>query len=218
VSAEREQGARDFFLVSRDDAEEARRTLLQVVQERLVRLGFDPMRDVQVLTPMHGGPLGTQALNAALGAALNPEGPSLTWGGKTFRVNDRVLQTRNDYDLDVFNGDIGRVQAVDGGALTVDFDGRVVTLSAESLDALEHAWAISIHKSQGSEYPAVVVALHDAHFVMLRRNLLYTALTRARRFACVVGSARALRTAVTRAGGDERHTGLADRLRALATT
>ncbi len=214
VSSEREEGSRrDFFVVSRDDAEEARATLLQVVQERLPRLGFDPLQDVQVLTPMHGGPLGTQALNQALAAALNPTGPTVTWGSKTFRLKDRVLQTRNDYDLEVFNGDVGRIVAIDGGAATVDFEGRLVTLHAEALDALEHAWAISIHKSQGSEYPAVIVVMHTAHFVMLRRNLLYTALTRAKRFACIVGSTRALRTAAVRSGGDERHTGLADRLR-----
>ncbi|MFZ5478034.1 MAG: ATP-dependent RecD-like DNA helicase [Myxococcota bacterium] len=212
ISAEKEGGARDFFVVTREDATDARETVLQVVRERLPRLGFDPRRDVQVLTPMHAGPLGTVALNAALGAALNPDGAPLRWGERTFRVGDRVIQTRNDYDADVFNGDVGRVVSVEHG-LTVDFDGREVTLAGDALDALDPAWAISIHKSQGSEYPAVVVAVHTSHFVLLRRNLLYTALTRAKRFACVVGSARALRTAVGRTGGDARWTGLAGRLR-----
>ena len=204
---------RDFFLLARDEAADAQKLLLQVIEERLPRLGFDARRDVQVLTPMHGGLLGTTALNVLLQAALNPDGAALTRGNRTFRVGDRVLQTRNDYDNDIFNGDVGRVLSVDAGALTIDFDGREVTLVAEAMDAVELAYAISIHKSQGSEYPAVIVVMHHSHFVMLRRNLLYTALTRARRFACVVASARAVRTAVGRAGGDERHTRLALRLR-----
>jgi exodeoxyribonuclease V alpha subunit len=215
ISSEREEGCtRDFFVLARPEAEAARAALLAVVQERLPALGFDPKVDVQVLTPMHRGPLGTVALNEALGAALNPVGPSLPVGARTFRVGDRVLQTKNDYDLDIFNGDIGRILSVEGGAFTIDFDGRMVTLAPESAEALEHAWAISIHKSQGSEYPAVLVVLHDSHYVMLRRNLFYTAITRAKRFACVITSPRALRDAVSRSGGDERHTGLADRLRA----
>jgi exodeoxyribonuclease V alpha subunit len=216
ISGEREapgEETKDFYVLTREDAGDAAKLLLQVVQERLPRLGFDPRRDVQVLTPMHAGLLGTVALNERLQAALNPEGPSLVRGNRTFRLGDRVLQTRNDYDSDIFNGDVGHVVAVEGGALTIDFDGRVVTLIGDSLDALELAYAISIHKSQGSEYPAVIVALHQSHFVMLRRNLIYTALTRARRFACLVTSGRALRTAVGRCGGDERYTRLADRLR-----
>ncbi len=204
---------RDFFVLNREDAGDCQKLLLQVVQERLPRLGFDPKRDVQVLTPMHAGILGTTALNERLQATLNPEGPSITRGNRTFRVGDRVLQTRNDYDNDIFNGDVGRVLTAEAGALTVDFDGREVTLVGDAVDAIELAYAISIHKSQGSEYPAVIVAVHHGHFVMLRRNLLYTALTRARRFACIIGSARALRTAAGRAGGDERYTRLAERLR-----
>ncbi|MDP2313191.1 MAG: ATP-dependent RecD-like DNA helicase [Pseudomonadota bacterium] len=204
---------RDFFVLTREDATDAQNLLLQVIQERLPRLGFDPRKDVQVLTPMHGGILGTTALNERLQAALNPDGAALVRGNRTYRVGDRVLQTRNDYDNDIFNGDVGTILAVEPGSLTVDFDGREVTLLAESIDAVELAYAISIHKSQGSEYPAVIVALHNSHFVMLRRNLLYTALTRARRFACLVASPRALRTAVGRCGGDERYTKLAERLR-----
>ncbi len=213
VSSEKEEGARDFFVLAREDAEDAKELLLQVVRDRLPKNGFDPLREVQVLTPMHAGPLGTHALNEALGKALNPDGPHVRVGARMLRLNDRVLQTRNDYDNDIFNGDTGRIVAVDGPSITVDFDGRCVTLSGDALDAIEHAWAMSIHKSQGSEYPAVVVALHNSHFVMLRRNLLYTAITRARKFCCVVSSPRALRTAVGRSGGDERYTGLADRMR-----
>ncbi len=219
VSGEKDEEGevRDFFVLTREDATDAQNLLLQVIQKRLPALGFDPKRDVQVLTPMHGGLLGTNALNERLQAALNPDGAALVRGNRTYRVGDRVLQTRNDYDNDIFNGDVGVVCSVESGALTADFDGREVTLVGDSIDAIELAYAISIHKSQGSEYPAVIVALHHSHFVMLRRNLLYTALTRARRFACVVASARALRTAVGRCGGDERYTGLAGRLRSAAS-
>jgi exodeoxyribonuclease V alpha subunit len=212
VSAEKEEGARDCFVLPREDAEDLARLLVTVVTERLPANGFDPKRDVQVLTPMHAGPLGTIALNQRLGAALNPVGPEIVRGNRRFRVGDRIIQTKNDYDLDVFNGDVGRVVGVTPSSMEVDFDGRVVPVPGDALDTFDPAWAISIHKSQGSEYPAVVMVLHPGHFVMLRRNLVYTALTRARRFAVIVASPRALRMAVTRAGVDDRHTGLARRL------
>lgn len=218
VSSEQEgEVARDFFILRQEDADEARALLLRVILERLPRLGFDPARDVQVLTPMHGGPLGTVMLNQTLQDAINPRasalgGNELTVGRKVFRPGDRILQTRNDYDLDVFNGDVGRVVEVTASGLTADFDGRSVTLSLVALEAVEHAYALSIHKSQGSEYPAVIAVVHHSHFVMLRRNLLYTALTRARRFACLVTSGRGLTTAVGRPGEDNRWTGLRQRL------
>jgi exodeoxyribonuclease V alpha subunit len=213
VSSEREAGMRDCFVIAREDAEDLARLLVTVVTERMPANGFDPKRDVQVLTPMHGGPLGTVALNARLGAVLNPEGEQIVRGNRRFRVGDRILQTKNDYELEVFNGDVGRVVAVSPAAMHADFDGRQVAIPADALDTFEPAWCISIHKSQGSEYPAVVVVLHTAHFVMLRRNLIYTALTRARRFACILAAPRALRMAVQRTGVDERNTGLAARLR-----
>ncbi len=212
ISAEKEEGARDCFVLNREDAEDLAKLVLTVVTERLPKNGFDPRRDVQVLTPMHAGPLGTIALNQRLGAALNPDGAEMVRGNRRFRVGDRVIQTKNDYDLEVFNGDVGHVVGVTPATLEVSFEGRLVPIPADALDSLELAWAISIHKSQGSEYPAVVMVLYTGHFVMLRRNLVYTALTRARRFAVIVASPRALRMAVTRAGVDERHTGLARRL------
>lgn len=215
ISAEREtqQGLRqDFFLVPRLRPHDAIQTLIKVVQERLPTLGFKPLEDVQVLTPMHRGPLGSIALNAALQQALNPSGESFTRGHKTLRVGDRVIQTRNDYDNDIFNGDVGRVHAMASGGVEVDFDGRKVALVGEQVDQLDLAYAISIHKSQGSEYPAVLLMLDTAHFVMLRRNLVYTGVTRAQRFCAVLGNPRALRIAVQKDGGGERYTGLAQRL------
>jgi exodeoxyribonuclease V alpha subunit len=164
---------------------------------------------------MHSGQLGTEALNARLGAELNPGGAELERGGRRFRVGDRVIQARNNYDLDIFNGDVGRVEELQGSTLTVDFDGRRVDLSAEQIDDLDPAWAISIHKSQGSEYPAVLVCLHRSHRIMLRRNLLYTAITRARRFCCLVGDPEAISRALAERGGDERYSRLEERIAAV---
>ena len=217
LSSEKDEGeARDFYVIHRAHVDEARQTLLEVVARRLPRLGFDPLGEVQVLTPMHSGPLGTVALNEALQAMLNPDGRTWSRGGRSLRVGDRVLQTRNNYDLDIFNGDVGRVVEVGPSGVVVNFgevgDNQEVAITGEALAEVELAYAMSIHKSQGSEYPAVVVALHRAHRIMLRRNLLYTAITRARRFCCVVGDPWAIETACQQQGGDERWTRLAERL------
>jgi exodeoxyribonuclease V alpha subunit len=214
VSAEQESGRKDFYLVHRNGSDAARDTLLEVVAVRLPARGFDPLDDVQVLTPMHKGPLGSRSLNLLLRDRLNPDGEPLVYGGRTFRVGDRVLQIRNDYDLEIFNGDVGRVLRLEGNGLVVAFGHRELALVGEQLERLELAYAISIHKSQGSEYPAVVVILDKAHHIMLRRSLVYTAVTRARDFCCVLGGARALRIAVGRAGRERRWTGLARRLAA----
>jgi len=213
ISGEREHGRPDFFEIHRTEAIEAQHTVIEVVTSRLKSKGFEPLTDVQVLTPMHNGVLGTDALNTALQRALNPSGPEIKRGQRIFRVRDRVIQLRNDYDNDIFNGDIGIVISASNGTLNIDFDGRRVTLQGDQLNDIELAYAISIHKSQGSEYPAVVMVLHRAHFVMLRRNLLYTGVTRAKQFCCVVGDRWAVRQAVSTPGGDERWTRLTDRLR-----
>lgn len=206
-------GFDDCFLLDRGDAQRAVDTVLAVVADRLPANGHDPLVDVQVLTPTRRGALGTQGLNEVLQQRLNPHGREIKRGNRAFRVGDRVICTRNRYDVEVFNGDTGRVVDADKTGLVVDFDGRRVDWVWEELGSLELAYAITVHKSQGSEYPAVVLVLHPSHGIMLRRNLFYTAVTRAKKFLCVVGAQRAWGRAVGFAGGDERHTRLAERLR-----
>ena len=209
-------GLSDFYLIERSDPVAAAQTLETVVAERIpASFGINAPDDIQVLTPMHKGELGAQALNERLQQRLNPDGPSITRGPHTFRLGDKVMQTKNNYDLGVFNGDIGRLVFVDPRKqrLKVAFDSREVAYEAEQQDALTLAYAMSIHKSQGSEYPAVVIALSMQHYVMLYRNLLYTAVTRGKRLVVLIGEARALRTAVSRARDQARYTGLAERLR-----
>ena len=179
------------------------------------RFGFDPVEEVQVLTPMNRGLLGTASLNGVLRELLNPvRGEAAVSSRGGFRAGDKVMQVRNNYDLEVFNGDLGRVVAIEEAEqrVVVNFDGRRVAYDPAALDELALAYACSIHKSQGSEYPCVVVPLHTQHYVMLQRNLLYTALTRARRLAVLVGEKRALRVAVGNARTRARHTRLAERL------
>jgi exodeoxyribonuclease V alpha subunit len=209
---------RDFYLVERDEAERAAETAVEMVAARIPRrFGLDPVDDVQLLSPMHRGELGVAALNDRLKALVNPDGPELAVGNRRYRLDDKVMQTRNNYELEVFNGDIGRVASVDTEqqALVVRFDDRLVEIGRDDLDDLVPAYACTIHKAQGSEYPAVVVALHHQHHVMLQRNLLYTAITRGRRLVVLVGSRRALRRAVANATVRHRQTMLAERLAAL---
>ncbi len=212
----------DFYFISREDPEAARATLVEMVAERIpARFGFDPIIQVQVLSPMHRGELGTAALNKALQEKLNPievGQPQITRGERTFRKRDKVMQLRNDYDRNVFNGDIGVVAGVEpeAGTMRVDFDGRVVPYERNELDQLVHAYAVSVHKSQGSEYPAVVIPIATQHFMMLQRSLLYTAVTRGKQLVVLVGSRRAVGLAVRNADARRRYTWLAERLR-LAT-
>jgi len=210
----------DFYFISVEDPERLRELVVRLCQERIPEaFGLDPRRDIQVLSPMHRGPAGTEELNRALQEALNPTGQALDAGRAGLRVGDKVMQVRNDYDRDVFNGDVGQVisaQVADGEdedlRLQVDFDGRSVTYVDDEIDQLELAYAVSVHKSQGSEYPAVVLALHTQHWLLLRRNLLYTAVTRGKRLVVIVGSERALRRAVAEVADSTRHTGLRQRL------
>jgi exodeoxyribonuclease V alpha subunit len=205
----------DFFVIERRDPISARSTVLELVRDRIPhRFGLDPLRDVQVLTPMHKGEAGAFALNEALQAALNPSGDVLVRGNRTFRVGDKVMQLRNDYDKDVWNGDVGFVSSVNAEAeeLAVRYDGRDRTYGVSDLDDLTLAYACTIHKAQGSEYPAVVVVMLSSHFVMLSRNLLYTAVTRGKRLVVLVCDPRATALALRQARRGERRSRLAERL------
>ncbi len=217
------RGLEDFFLFSTDDPEEAARLTVDVVVRRIpARFGLDPRRDVQVLTPVHRGPAGAAALNELLQEALTPAAADRAekrFGGRVFRVGDKVTQIRNDYDKGangVFNGTQGVVTAVDGveQTLTVVTDeDEEIPYDFGELDELVHAYAVTVHRSQGSEYPCVVVPLTTSAWTMLQRNLLYTAVTRARQLVVLVGSPRALGQAVRATGSGRRHTALAHRLR-----
>jgi exodeoxyribonuclease V alpha subunit len=205
-------GAADYFQIVRDDAERAVETVAAVVAERLPAKGFSPLDDVQVLAPTRKGPLGTENLNRVLQGRLNPNGAPIQRGDREFRVGDRVLCTKNRYDVEVFNGDTGRVLSADRSGCQIDFDGRKVAFGWDDLAMLDLAYAVTVHKSQGSEYPAVVLVLHSSHSVMLKRNLFYTAVTRAKRFLCLVGAPRAWERAAATADGGDRSTALAERL------
>jgi exodeoxyribonuclease V alpha subunit len=212
-------GKTDFYFMRQDEPEDASRLIVDLVKRRLpAHYGWDPLADIQVLTPMHQGIVGAENLNRLLQEALNPNGLEIARGERRFRVGDKVMQTRNNYDKDVFNGDIGIVvQArVDVKELVVDFDGEEKTYMAAELDELVPAYAISIHKSQGSEYPCVVIPIMTTNFVMLKRNLLYTGITRGKKLVVVVGQPRAVEIAVARNETSARCTRLAERLSGCA--
>ena len=198
----------DFYFVEADAPEDAARKLLAVVRDRApARFGLDPVRDVQVLCPMNRGSLGARTLNLDLQRALNPPGPvRVERFGWTFGPGDKVMQVTNDYEREVFNGDLGIVAGIDAeeSALTVTFDGRAVEYGFGELDELVLAYATTIHKAQGSEYPAVVIPLATQHYTMLARNLLYTGVTRGKRLVVLVGSRKALAIAVRNAGARRR--------------
>jgi exodeoxyribonuclease V alpha subunit len=199
----------DFYLVEADEPDDAARKIIELVQNRIpARFGLDPIREVQVLCPMNRGRLGARALNLDLQTALNGDQskPSVVRFGCSFRTGDKVMQTINDYDKDVFNGDLGFVQAVDQEAqeLVLNFDGRLVNYDFGELDEIVPAYAITIHKSQGSEYPAVVIPLSTQHYLMLRRNLIYTGITRGKRLVVLVGQRKALAIAVRNSQAQRR--------------
>ncbi|AHI26384.1 recombinase RecD [Komagataeibacter xylinus] len=202
-----EEGS-DFYFVEAAEPEVGLRKLLAVVKDRIpARFGLDPVRDVQVLCPMNRGGLGARSLNIELQQALNPPGEvKVERFGWTYGPGDKVMQIANDYDRDVFNGDLGVIDRIDveEGELTVSFDGRDVAYGFGELDELVLAYATTIHKSQGSEYPAVVIPLVTQHYAMLARNLLYTGVTRGRKLVVLVGQKKALAIAVRNQGGRRR--------------
>ena len=212
----------DFYFIEVDQPPVIIDRILQLLRERIpARFHLDPLRDIQVLTPMNRSELGVRNLNQRLQAELNPpgDGPEVARYGWTYRVGDKVLQTQNNYDKEVFNGDIGRIRKIDEEAreLTVDYDGQKVAYDFEELDELALAYALTIHKSQGSEYPAVVIPLHTQHYLLLQRNLLYTGITRGKQLVVLIGSKKALGLAVRRQDTARRCTALALRLQSSAS-
>ena len=204
----------DFFFMREDDPERAAETIVRLVKERLPRAYRESPDRIQVLTPMQRGVVGAANLNLLLQQALNPSGPSLGRGGYTYRQGVRVMQLRNNYDKDVFNGDLGYIREVDTEerTLKVDFDGKWVEYDVTELDELTLAYATTIHKAQGSEYPIVVMPVLMTHFVMLQRNLIYTGITRAKKICVLLGAAKALAYAVRNVSVLKRNTRLKERL------
>lgn len=207
----------DFYFIEANEPAVILERIVTLLRDRIpARFGLDPLRDVQVLTPMNRFDLGARNLNVRLQEVFNPpqDGPEVARFGWTFRVGDKVLQTANNYQKEVFNGDIGRVSKIDEPEqeLHIDFDGRSVSYEFDELDELALAYALTVHKSQGAEYPAVVVPLHPQQHRLLQRNLLYTAITRGKRLVVLVGSRKALAQAVGRGETALRYTALARRL------
>ena len=207
----------DFYWIEQDDPERAAELIARMVAERIPeRFGLKPLTDIQILAPMHRGTCGTAALNERLQQALNPAGqrPEFSFGERHFRVGDRVMQTVNNYDKGVFNGELGQITAIDHRAKTfsLSFDIGVVDYEWAEADQILHAYAVTVHKSQGSEFPAVVMPLLTQHYVMLQRNLVYTAMTRARKLLIMIGTRRALAIALGNNAPTLRHTRLVQRL------
>ena len=210
----------DFFFMKEEDPERAAESIVRLVKERLPRAYRESPDRIQVLTPMQRGVVGAANLNLLLQQALNPSGPSLNRGGYTYRQGDRVMQQRNNYDKDVFNGDLGYIREVDTEerTLKVDFDGKWVEYDVTELDELTLAYATTIHKAQGSEYPIVVMPVLMTHFVMLQRNLIYTGITRAKKICVLIGAMKALAYAVRNMSVLKRNTSLRERLNPSLTT
>ena len=208
----------DYYFIEEPDPERCANRAVEICRERIpARFGLDPIADVQVIAPMQRGTLGVQNLNARLQEALNPGGggPAFQRGGKFFRIGDKLMQTRNNYQKNVFNGDIGLISGVDpeSRSIRVAYVGELVEYAATELDEVIHAYAVTVHKSQGSEYPAVVVPIHTQHYPMLQRNLIYTAMTRGKRLVIFLGTKKALAIALKNAKVRRRWSRLAERLR-----
>jgi exodeoxyribonuclease V alpha subunit len=205
----------DFYFIDQEDPEEVLKIILDLTKDRIPhRFGFDPVDDIQVLTPMHKGTVGAGNLNVELQKALNPSEEGILRGNRNFKVNDKVMQVKNNYDKEVFNGDIGRITEIDqeNQELIISFDGRNVLFDFTDLDEIVLAYAVSVHKSQGSEYPAVIIPILTQHYVLLQRNLIYTGVTRGRRLVVLVGTKRALAIGVRNDKTQKRYTYLSYRL------
>ena len=210
----------DFYWIEQDDPDKAVELIVKTVCDRIpTRFGFDPVTDIQVLTPMNRGVCGTAALNARLQHELNPgDKPSVRYGDRYFKLGDKVMQTSNNYELQTFNGDQGIVAGLDEEKkkMTVLFDGdRPVEYAFDELDQLTLSYAITVHKSQGCEFPAVVLPMLSSHFIMLQRNLIYTAVTRARKLLVLIGGKTAVSSAVRNTRLSPRWSLLPERFREL---
>jgi exodeoxyribonuclease V alpha subunit len=205
----------DFYFIEQEQPEEVLHLILELVQERIPqRFGFDPVNEIQVLSPMHKGIVGAANLNIELQKALNPHPEEVSRGGRSFRLYDKVMQISNNYDKEVFNGDIGRITRIDNDNqnLSIEIDGRAILYDFTELDEIVLAYAISVHKSQGSEYPAVVLPLLTQHYMLLQRNLIYTAVTRGKKLVVIVGTRKALAIGIKNDRTSKRYTYLAYRL------
>jgi exodeoxyribonuclease V alpha subunit len=206
----------DFYFIAQEDPQEVVKIIVELAKQRIPqRFGFDPLNDIQVLTPMHKGLVGTANLNLELQKELNPGAEDLVRGSRIFRLRDKVMQIRNNYDKEVYNGDIGRVKSIDSEnqLLTVTYDDRDVAYDFSELDEIVLAYAISVHKSQGSEYPAVILPLLPQHYILLQRNLIYTGVTRGRKLVVLIGTAKALAMGINNDKPQLRYTYLGERLK-----
>ncbi|HEJ83518.1 MAG TPA: ATP-dependent RecD-like DNA helicase, partial [Desulfobacteraceae bacterium] len=205
----------DFYFIERDDPDDVLREIIQLVTERVPeRFGLNPFDDIQVLTPMHRGVVGSENLNMALQKALNPTGKGIARGDRVLRIHDKVMQIRNNYDKEVFNGDMGRILRVDPELreVIISFDRREIPYDYNDLDEIVLSYAVSVHKSQGSEYPAVIVPLVMQHYMLLQRNLIYTAVTRGRKLVILIGARKALAIGVNNNKIRKRYTRLKEKL------
>jgi exodeoxyribonuclease V alpha subunit len=213
------QGIRDkvdFFFIEEEDPEKTLELILSLCSEKIPwRFGFHPVREIQVMTPMHRGIIGVSNLNVEIQKRLNPDAFGITVGNRLLRLGDKVMQITNNYDREVFNGDIGWISDIrqEDRELVIDFDGRLINYDYADLDEIVLAYAISVHKSQGSEYPAVIVPVTTQHFILLQRNLLYTAITRARKLVVLVGTKKAMGIAIRNNKPQTRYTHLSERLK-----
>jgi len=206
----------DFYFIEQDDPQEVLRIILEMTKERIPeRFGFDPLNDIQILSPMHKGVVGASNLNLELQKALNPSNIGVASGSRSFLVMDKVMQIKNNYDKDVYNGDIGLVLEIDheNQEVIIAFDGRKVAYDFLNLDEIVLAYAVSVHKSQGSEYPVVIIPILLQHYMLLQRNLIYTAMTRGRKLVILIGSRKAMSIGIQNNKIKERYSLLKERLR-----
>jgi exodeoxyribonuclease V alpha subunit len=205
----------DFYFIEQEDPDEVLKIILDLTTGRIPRrFGFDPVDDIQVLTPMHKGTIGAGNLNVELQKTLNPSEEGVVRGNRNFKICDKVMQIKNNYDKEVFNGDIGRITKIDpeNQEIIISFDGRDVPYDYSDLDEIVLAYAVSVHKSQGSEYPAVIIPILTQHYVLLQRNLIYTGVTRGRKLVVMVGTKKALAIGVRNDKTRKRYTYLRQRL------